>query len=65
MKTSASTEEVSFHAEEITALRSPASGWPMNKKFFLPSAPGRIAFSTRLLSISKIPSATIRPNIEL
>ena len=37
---------------KMMALRAPACASPINSQFFLPTAVGRIAFSTKLLSIS-------------
>jgi hypothetical protein len=44
----------------MTALRAPASSDPKKSQFFFPTAVGRIAFSTRLLSISTSPCSRNR-----
>jgi hypothetical protein len=47
----------------ITALRAPASSEPKKSQFFLPMAVGRMAFSTRLLSISTSPCSRKRSSV--
>ena len=39
----------------MAAARFPARSEPVNSQFFLPSAMGRIVFSTGLLSIGRCP----------